>query len=212
MKPLWAWKVFICSTSLKYFEYERNDKPWILLNSSRWKWWKYEFLAQQVTWRCATCLKNIFCICCYTVQPYDLGVAKICGELSGQTSIYFFFEGKPINPSLSTLNQLLKFRQGPIFPNNTWTLLFFWWDHKDINRLGVLHVEWLRRLVGCHGHCYFSSNKLEILLNAGLDVDTPGLLHSSVAGSCHWAGGWWDLDFSSIDSVLPRSERFLRHS
>jgi len=45
-------------------------------------------------------------------------------------------------------------------------------------------VEWLRRLVGCHGHCYFSSNKLEILLNAGLDVDTPGLLHSSVAGSC----------------------------
>ena len=39
--------------------------------------------------------------------------------------------------------------------------------------------------MGCHGHCYFSSNKLEILLNAGLDVDTPGLLHSSVAGSCH---------------------------
>ncbi len=58
--------------------------------------------------------------------------------------------------------------------------------HKDINRLGVLHVEWLRRLVGCHSHCYPSCNKLEILLNAGLDVDTPGLLHSSVAGSCLW--------------------------
>ena len=51
----------------------------------------------------------------------------------------------------------------------------------DINRLGVLHVEWLRRLVGCRGYC---CDKLEILLNAGLDVDTPGLLHSSVGRYC----------------------------
>ena len=51
----------------------------------------------------------------------------------------------------------------------------------DINRLGVLHVEWLRRLVGCHSYC---CDKLEILLNAGLDVDTPGLLHSSVGRYC----------------------------
>ena len=54
----------------------------------------------------------------------------------------------------------------------------------DINRLGVLHVDWLRRLVDGHcGYCDVACDKLEILLNAGLDVDTPGLLHSSVAGS-----------------------------
>ena len=54
----------------------------------------------------------------------------------------------------------------------------------DINRLGVLHVDWLRRLVDGHcGYCDVACDKLEILLNAGLDVDTPGLLHSSVADS-----------------------------
>ena len=61
-------------------------------------------------------------------------------------------------------------------------------DHVvDINRLAVLHAEWLQRLVGWHSLDYPSCNKLEILLNAGLDVDTPGLLHSSVVpsvGSC----------------------------
>ena len=65
--------------------------------------------------------------------------------------------------------------------------------------------------MGCHSHCYpngyaYNRDKLEILLNAGLDVDTPGLLHSSVAGSRRWANvfflGRIMVDFSRIDSGL----------
>eukprot|EP00435_Cladocopium_sp_Y103_P007169 s2691_g2.t1 len=60
----------------------------------------------------------------------------------------------------------------------------------DVNRLSELHPDWLRRLVinDCwngwrYQHNRLNKDKLEVLLDAGLDVDTPGLLFTAVWGS-----------------------------
>lgn len=107
---------------------------------------------------------------------------------------------------------------------------------NDVNRLAQMHPDWLRRLVidDCwnfqrngwrYQHNRLNRDKLELLLDAGLDVDTPGLLFTAVWGSAsclslllkrgadplgdraRTPGPTWNLDLEQCPFVAAAEER-----